>query len=185
MPSSFAAAPIRRSAGEPTATEFCASRAKVCFAPSFCQPANAFAQRDDGYDGHERLGEDDELGAVPRGVGGDLLEAVERALEVEHDRLGLHAGDLHGSVHEPGGYARDMGKVYSEIDEQLAAWIERQHLFFVATAPLADGRPRQRVAEGRPALVPDPRADARSRTSTSSAAARRRSRTCGRTAASS
>ena len=31
-----------------------------------------------------------------------------------------------------------MGKVYSEIDEQLAAWIERQHLFFVATAPLAE-----------------------------------------------
>jgi len=31
-----------------------------------------------------------------------------------------------------------VGKVYSEIDEQLAAWIERQHLFFVATAPRAD-----------------------------------------------
>jgi hypothetical protein len=30
-----------------------------------------------------------------------------------------------------------MGKVYSEIDEKLAAWIERQRLFFVATAPLA------------------------------------------------
>ncbi|MHB8470277.1 MAG: pyridoxamine 5'-phosphate oxidase family protein [Gaiellaceae bacterium] len=30
-----------------------------------------------------------------------------------------------------------MGKVYDEIGEQLAAWIERQHLFFVATAPLA------------------------------------------------
>jgi hypothetical protein len=30
-----------------------------------------------------------------------------------------------------------MGKVYDEIDEQTAAWIERQHLFFVATAPLA------------------------------------------------
>jgi hypothetical protein len=30
-----------------------------------------------------------------------------------------------------------VGKVYSEIDEQLSAWIERQHLFFVATAPLA------------------------------------------------
>ena len=30
-----------------------------------------------------------------------------------------------------------MGKVYSELDERLAAWIEQQHLFFVATAPLA------------------------------------------------
>ena len=30
-----------------------------------------------------------------------------------------------------------MGKVYSDIDEQLSAWIERQQLFFVATAPLA------------------------------------------------
>jgi predicted pyridoxine 5'-phosphate oxidase superfamily flavin-nucleotide-binding protein len=33
-----------------------------------------------------------------------------------------------------------MGKVYDAIDERLAAWIERQQLFFVATAPLdADG----------------------------------------------
>jgi hypothetical protein len=31
-----------------------------------------------------------------------------------------------------------MGKVYEEIDEKLAAWIRRQHLFFVATAPLAE-----------------------------------------------
>src|SRR5690348_298876 len=30
-----------------------------------------------------------------------------------------------------------MGKVYSEIDEKLAAWIERQRLFFVGSAPLA------------------------------------------------
>ena len=29
-----------------------------------------------------------------------------------------------------------MGKVYPGIDERQAAWIERQHLFFVATAPL-------------------------------------------------
>ena len=28
-----------------------------------------------------------------------------------------------------------MGKRYDEIDEQLAAWIQRQRLFFVATAP--------------------------------------------------
>lgn len=29
-----------------------------------------------------------------------------------------------------------MGKVYPEIDAGLAEWIQRQHLFFVATAPL-------------------------------------------------
>lgn len=33
-----------------------------------------------------------------------------------------------------------MAKVYPEIEPQLAAWIQRQHLFFVATAPNeADG----------------------------------------------
>jgi len=31
-----------------------------------------------------------------------------------------------------------MGKVYDGIGEKLAAWIEQQHLFFVATAPLAE-----------------------------------------------
>jgi pyridoxamine 5'-phosphate oxidase-like protein len=30
-----------------------------------------------------------------------------------------------------------MGKVYEAVDDKLAAWIGRQHLFFVATAPLA------------------------------------------------
>jgi hypothetical protein len=30
-----------------------------------------------------------------------------------------------------------MGKVHEAIDEKLGAWIERQPLFFVATAPLA------------------------------------------------
>jgi hypothetical protein len=30
-----------------------------------------------------------------------------------------------------------MGKTYDEIDEKLGAWLEQQHLFFVATAPLA------------------------------------------------
>lgn len=30
-----------------------------------------------------------------------------------------------------------MGKEYTEIDEQLQKWIRRQHMFFVATAPLA------------------------------------------------
>ena len=33
-----------------------------------------------------------------------------------------------------------MGKTYAEISEDLATWIRRQHLFFVASAPLtADG----------------------------------------------
>ena len=31
-----------------------------------------------------------------------------------------------------------MGKIHPEIDEKLAAWLESQHLFFVASAPLAD-----------------------------------------------
>lgn len=30
-----------------------------------------------------------------------------------------------------------MGKVFDEIDERLASWIARQHVFFVGTAPLA------------------------------------------------
>jgi hypothetical protein len=35
------------------------------------------------------------------------------------------------------GYALAVGKIFDEIDEKLAAWIEQQHLFFVASAPLA------------------------------------------------
>ena len=31
-----------------------------------------------------------------------------------------------------------MGKIYSELDEKLVAWIEEQRLFFVGTAPLAE-----------------------------------------------
>ena len=31
-----------------------------------------------------------------------------------------------------------MGKDYQEIDERIQGWIERQHMFFVATAPRAD-----------------------------------------------
>jgi len=30
-----------------------------------------------------------------------------------------------------------MGKIYDGVDEKLGAWMKRQHLFFVATAPLA------------------------------------------------
>src|SRR3954467_11008269 len=32
-----------------------------------------------------------------------------------------------------------MGKVFDAIDDKLAAWIGRQHMFFVATAPTGDG----------------------------------------------
>src|SRR4051812_740439 len=32
-----------------------------------------------------------------------------------------------------------MGKVFDEIDEKLAAWIGRQRMFFVGTAPSGDG----------------------------------------------
>jgi hypothetical protein len=32
-----------------------------------------------------------------------------------------------------------MGKVYEQIDAKLADWIGRQRMFFVATAPAADG----------------------------------------------
>lgn len=30
-----------------------------------------------------------------------------------------------------------MAKIYPEIDESIAAWLKQQHMFFVATAPLA------------------------------------------------
>jgi hypothetical protein len=30
-----------------------------------------------------------------------------------------------------------MGKIYEDIDDDLAAWLGRQHVFFVATAPLS------------------------------------------------
>lgn len=32
-----------------------------------------------------------------------------------------------------------MGRIYSEIDAALRAWIAAQHMFFVATAPTGDG----------------------------------------------
>lgn len=31
-----------------------------------------------------------------------------------------------------------MGKEYTKIDKRIIAWIKRQHMFFVATAPLSD-----------------------------------------------
>jgi hypothetical protein len=40
----------------------------------------------------------------------------------------------------PDNYEKEqlMGKVYEAIDEKLAAWIQQQHIFFVATAPRSD-----------------------------------------------
>jgi len=32
-----------------------------------------------------------------------------------------------------------MGKEYTEITPKIQAWIDRQHMFFVSTAPLSDG----------------------------------------------
>ena len=32
-----------------------------------------------------------------------------------------------------------MGKLYKEITPDVGAWLKRQHMFFVATSPLADG----------------------------------------------
>src|SRR4051794_15046021 len=40
-----------------------------------------------------------------------------------------------GAVGEDGG----MGRTYDEIDERLVEWLGRQAVFFVATAPGADG----------------------------------------------
>jgi hypothetical protein len=31
-----------------------------------------------------------------------------------------------------------MGKIYDSIDDRLSDWIQRQQMFFVATAPLSD-----------------------------------------------
>lgn len=39
----------------------------------------------------------------------------------------------------PHRYGRLMGKLFDEIDAKLASWIEAQPLWFVATAPLAEG----------------------------------------------
>ena len=41
-------------------------------------------------------------------------------------------------THIQKGADTDMGKTYEQIDEKLAAWIEAQKMFFVATAPLSD-----------------------------------------------
>ena len=49
--------------------------------------------------GHERLGEDDELGALSRGLGRPLGDAVDRARAVEDRGLDLDARDLDGVLH--------------------------------------------------------------------------------------
>ena len=42
----------------------------------------------------------------------------------------------------------DMGRVYDGISAELQEFLERQPMFFVATAPLARRRSRQRVPKG-------------------------------------
>ena len=75
-----------------------------------------------------------------------------------------------------------MGKKFQAIDDALAEWIAAQHVFFVATAPLA--------ADGHVNVSPKGLdtfrswGRARSPTSTWPAAASRRSPTCARTAGS-
>jgi hypothetical protein len=58
-----------------------------------------------------------------------------------------------------------MAKVYDGIDADMAAWIERQPVFFVATAPLAttslDGLPGLRGSSETPVRRDDPIAPAR------------------------
>ena len=76
-----------------------------------------------------------------------------------------------------------MGKIYPEIDERLARVHRRAARVLRGQRADRPGRARELLAEGA-RHVPDPGADDASRTSTSSAAASRRSRTCGRTGAS-
>ena len=99
-PSSFAAAPSRRSAREPTATEFSAIRAKTSFAPSSSRPAKNFAQP---RTGRRRRRSPGRRRARRRCLllGHEPFELVECPLEIENDRLGLDAGDLHSSLHRP------------------------------------------------------------------------------------
>jgi hypothetical protein len=52
--------------------------------------------------GDEGLGEDHELSARARRLGGALGEALDGRLAVEHDRLDLGAGDRDGAAHEVG-----------------------------------------------------------------------------------
>ena len=45
-----------------------------------------------------------------------------------------------------------MGKIYPEIDDKLRAFIEAQHVFFVATAPSGDGGHPNCSPKGRDSL---------------------------------
>jgi hypothetical protein len=46
-----------------------------------------------------------------------------------------------------------MGKVHDTIDERLAGWIRAQHVFFVATAPLAGDGHVNLSPKGQPGLA--------------------------------
>lgn len=50
-----------------------------------------------------------------------------------------------------------MGKIYEQINDEMAAWIRQQHVFFVATAPLAvDGHVNCSPKEGDSFRIVDP-----------------------------
>src|SRR5438477_8808561 len=58
------------------------------------------------------------------------------------------------SAESRGPYCRSMGRVYEGIDDRLAAWLSAQHVFFVATAPVArDGHVNISPKGGRDTLV--------------------------------
>ena len=76
-----------------------------------------------------------------------------------------------------------MGQIYTELDDSLRDFVERQHVFFVATAPSGSEGHVNCSPKGLDALR-IARADHASPISTTRAAAPRPSRTCARTAAS-
>src|SRR5918994_1093748 len=57
------------------------------------RPGRGRIDRDEG------LGEDDELGALAGGLGGQPLELLQRRVAVENDRLGLHASGFDRALH--------------------------------------------------------------------------------------
>ena len=80
----------------------------------------------------ERLLRQDEVEAVEAGVGDGGLghRQVGHGGRVERPRI---AADGHRTMV----HTAEMGRRYERIDDTLRRWLEDQHLFFVATAPLA------------------------------------------------
>jgi hypothetical protein len=114
-----------------------------------------------------------------------LVAARDRWGDERHVRITLRDADatdrLIAALRELG---LTVARTYDEIDDHLRAWIARQPMFFVGSAPLAGtatSTSRRRARAARCACS----ARAASPTSTTSGAAPRRSPTCARTAASS